>query len=139
MIYQLIYRSQATKEFWPDDLFALVEKSRQNNEPRRITGMLLFHEGNFLQLLEGPEAGVKDCFQMVSGDPRHSNIETLMTRETEARDFPEWTMGFERLDEAWNMPREWATILEDDFSSERLTKHPSAVKASLLSFRHAMH
>lgn len=138
MVHQLIYRSVATKEFWPDDLFALIEKSRTNNESRDITGMLLFHEGQFLQLLEGPKDAVEARFEIVKDDPRHEQVEVLLKQDSHGRDFPEWTMGYERLDEAWHVPREWATILESDFTSDSLTAHPSQVRELLLSFRYTV-
>jgi hypothetical protein len=135
MVFQLIYSSSATQPFWPDDLFALVEKSRSKNSPRGLTGMLLFHEGQFLQLLEGPEPAVRDCFAMIQRDPRHDSTRILMTGVCTERDFPEWTMGFERPDDAWNLPPAWSTILENGFNAEATSENPSAAKDLLLSFQ----
>ncbi len=130
MIFQLVYSSKATQPFWPDDLFLLVEKSRRKNEMRDITGMLLFHEGNFLQLLEGPERAVLSCFKLVQSDPRHTSVQVLLTQTREQRDFPDWTMGFEKVDEAWSLPRAWATILEEGIT----VKTASLAHDFLLSF-----
>lgn len=134
MVFQLIYSSSATQDFWPDDLFALVEKSRSKNSPREITGMLLFHEGKFLQLLEGPEPAVRDCFARIRRDPRHESVTVLMEGMSKERDFPEWTMGFERPDEAWNLPPAWSTILENGLDTA--AGNLSATKELLLSFQH---
>jgi hypothetical protein len=136
MVFQLIYSSSATQDLWPDDLFALVEKSRSKNAPRGLTGMLLFHEGQFLQLLEGPEPAVRDCFAMIQRDPRHESVRILMTGVCAERDFPEWTMGFERPADAWNLPPAWSTILENGFNAEATSENPSAAKELLLSFQH---
>ena len=135
MVFQLIYSSSATQDFWPDDLFALVEKSRSKNSARGITGMLLFHEGKFLQLLEGPEPAVRDCFALIRRDPRHESVTVLMEGVSKERDFPEWTMGFERPDEAWNLPAAWSTILENGLDAT--SKSPSAAKELLVSFQHS--
>ena len=135
MVFQLVYSSSATQEFWPDDIFALVEKSRSKNAPRGLTGMLLFHEGRFLQLLEGPEEAVRECFQMVQRDPRHETVAILHTGFSEARDFPEWTMGFEQPGDAWNLPSEWSSIMENGFKGDAAAEDPSAIKDLLLSFR----
>jgi hypothetical protein len=137
MVFQLIYTSAATQEFWPDDLFALVEKCRSKNAPRGLTGMLLFHQGQFLQLLEGPESAVRDCFNMVQRDPRHASIEILMTGTRADRDFPGWTMGFEQPGDAWHLPPEWSTILENGFEAGHASRNGSATKDMLLSFRHS--
>ena len=133
-MFQLIYRSTARQEFWPNDLFALVEKARVKNAARDLTGMLLFHQNQFLQLLEGPEAAVRDCFAVIQRDTRHGDIQVLFTDQVEERSFPNWTMGFERVSEAWNLPRSWSTILEDEAMVSG--KRKTAAKDLLLSFRH---
>ena len=135
MVFQLVYTSSATQEFWPDDLFALVEKSRSKNAPRGLTGMLLFHEGEFLQLLEGPETAVRECFAMVQRDPRHESVKVLMTGTSEERDFPEWTMGFEQPSDGWHLPPEWSSILENGFDTT--SRNASEAKGLLLSFQHS--
>lgn len=136
MIYQIVYRSVATQDFWPEDLFALVETARRKNALRSVTGMLLFHEGIFLQLLEGPKRETEGVFEFVKRDPRHKEVEVLLAAGAPERQFPEWTMGFERLEEAWSLPRAWSTIFEDGMSFATMAKDPSAAKELLLSFRH---
>ena len=137
MIFQLVYTSSATQEFWPDDLFALVEKSRSKNAARGLTGMLLFHEGRFLQLLEGSEPAVRDCFSMLRRDPRHESVQIAVTGFSEERDFPAWTMGFEQSSDAWHLPPEWSSILENGFNVDTTSRNASAMKDLLLSFRHS--
>ena len=137
MVFQLVYTSSATQEFWPDDLFALVEKSRAKNAACGLTGMLLFHQGQFLQLLEGPEPAVRECFSTIRRDPRHNAITVLMTGTCEERDFPEWTMGFDQPNEAWHLPAEWATVLENGFDADAARPNGSVTKDMLLSFRHS--
>ncbi len=138
MIYQLVYSSSATQEFWPDDLFRLVETSRRKNALRAVTGMLLFRDGQFLQLLEGPEREVMSVFELVKRDPRHTGVKVLLSEAVPERQFPEWTMGFERLDEAWNVPRAWATILENGLNSSSMAENPSRAKDLLLTFRYTL-
>jgi Sensors of blue-light using FAD len=134
MIFQLLYRSRAIRDFWPDDLFELVEKSRRKNAERDLTGMLLFHQGYFLQLLEGPEQAVRGCFARVEADPRHDSVSILLEGTSAERDFPEWTMGFQRPDEGWILPRAWSTILEHGFVSEVAFEQASSAKELLTSF-----
>ena len=126
MIYQLVYSSSATQEFWPDDLFRLVETSRRKNALRAVTGMLLFRDGQFLQLLEGPEREVISVFELVKRDPRHTGVKVLLSEAVADRQFPEWTMGFERLDEAWNVPQAWA--MENGLNSSSMAKTPLGPK-----------
>ena len=101
--------------------------------------MLLFREGQFLQLLEGPEREVKSVFELVKRDPRHRDVTVLLAEAVDERQFPDWTMGFERLDEAWSVPRAWATILEDGFNSPAMAENPSRARDLLLTFQHTLH
>ena len=138
MIYQLIYSSAATQDFWPDDLFTLVETARRKNALRGVTGMLLFHEGQFLQLLEGEKREVESVFHLVERDPRHRAIRVLFAEEAAERQFPDWTMGFEKLEDAWSVPRAWSTILEDGLNSATMAEHPSVARDLLLTFKHTV-
>lgn len=136
MVFQLIYTSSATQDFWPQDLFDLVEKSRSKNAARGLTGMLLFHEGQFLQLLEGPETAVRDCFNMIQRDSRHDSVRIVATQSCGERDFPNWTMGFEQPSDAWNLPPTWSTVLENGFIAASDSGKASVMKELLLSFQH---
>lgn len=134
MVLQLVYTSKAVQEFWPNDLLALVEKARTKNAPRGITGMLLFHDNHFLQLLEGPDQAVRACFDVIKGDPRHTDVRVLLTGAESARAFPDWTMGFERMEDAWSVPRAWTTILEE----QPVPGAGSSAKELLMSFGYGL-
>lgn len=138
MILQLVYTSTATVEFWPDDLLNLVEKARLNNGPAGLTGMLLFHQKHFLQLLEGPEIAVRNLFDRIAQDPRHTNIRVLLSELVPARSFAGWTMGFEQVEDAWNLPPAWTTILEEELPPSIEPQPGSAARDLLLSFAHGL-
>ncbi|MGI8436962.1 MAG: BLUF domain-containing protein [Chthoniobacterales bacterium] len=74
VIFQLVYVSRAADSFSADDLLELLRQSRENNERAGVSGMLLFKERRFLQLLEGDEASVRATFQRIQRDPRHHEI-----------------------------------------------------------------
>jgi hypothetical protein len=93
-MYQLIYASAAVKPFTPDELTTLLEKSREKNSKVGITGLLLYHTGSFLQVLEGPEEAVNACFKGIESDPRHTNVKVLLRDGVETPEFDEWSMGF---------------------------------------------
>ena len=94
MLYQLVYISAATQEFTQEDLKELLARSRRNNARVGVTGMLLFHEGSFIQVLEGECQVVEELFARIGRDPRHGGSRVLSRREIEAREFGEWSMGF---------------------------------------------
>ena len=68
---QMIYTSAATKPISPKELQELLVISRRNNIRDGITGMLLFEDGTFLQVLEGEEEVCRPNLPQESpGDPR---------------------------------------------------------------------
>ena len=62
--------------------------------------MLLYKDGNFMQVLEGPAAAVRDLHERINRDPRHTGLITLMERPVTQRQFADWSMGFRNLDDA---------------------------------------
>ena len=94
---QLAYVSSTSGLLKADDIVNILIASREKNENRAITGMLLYKDGNVLQILEGDESQVIQLFEIIKKDERHRGIIKLYQKSIEARDFPEWTMGFHHL------------------------------------------
>lgn len=89
-----IYASAASPAFAESDLQSIVAKSREHNAALGVTGMLLYSEGSFFQVLEGEADVVDGLYTRIAGDARHERV-TLIIREPVARRaFGEWTMGF---------------------------------------------
>ena len=97
MLLSLTYFSSATVEFDGDALQTLLEHSRARNTAAGISGMLIFHEGNYAQVLEGDEAVVRETFGRISADTRHRNIVLELEETVAERTFPDWSMGFRDL------------------------------------------
>lgn len=89
----LTYMSTASVPFEPSEMTALLRQSRENNERRGLTGMLLFKEGRFMQVLEGPDEVVRERYDVIAADPRHTEVRTLLDESIEERRFPQWSMG----------------------------------------------
>jgi len=93
-LIQLIYASAAAKPFTPAELRELLRQARLKNERLDITGMLLYHQGSFLQVLEGPVSAVNPLLDTIALDRSHNKLMLLLRREIEARNFADWKMGF---------------------------------------------
>lgn len=96
-MYQLIYVSSARELLSKEELLSILKKSRESNLRLGITGLLLYKEGNIMQLLEGDKALVDRVFARVSEDDRHFNVITLFRGEVPQREFPDWSMGYHDL------------------------------------------
>jgi hypothetical protein len=58
VVYQLIYTSSTLPEVDDAVLREIAQVSSYNNQERDITGLLLYHEGSIMQVLEGDELNV---------------------------------------------------------------------------------
>lgn len=96
---RIIYCSQATSDVSPDELVALLELARRKNEQAGLTGMLLYSSQSFLQVLEGEADALEAAYSRIHADDRHTNLRLLMDAEVPAPLFPDWTMGFEHVDD----------------------------------------
>ena len=90
----LIYISSAVKLMAEADLVAILNTSRDNNQSKNITGMLIYSDGTYIQVLEGEEQDVEEVYQKIIKDPRHKSIIKLADGQLTKRNFPDWTMGF---------------------------------------------
>lgn len=93
-LQQLIYLSSPSRPIREPDLVDILNASRANNPPLGITGMLIFGDNTFVQVLEGPPEAVSELYEKISRDPRHNNCRKFITRATPHRCFPSWSMGF---------------------------------------------
>lgn len=96
---RIIYCSQSTADVSPEELVALLELSRRNNERAGLSGMLLYCSQSFLQVLEGDEEALRTTYARILTDDRHTNLRMLMNADVAAPLFPDWTMGFEHVDD----------------------------------------
>ncbi|GHE59403.1 MULTISPECIES: BLUF domain-containing protein [Roseivirga] len=99
MLYELIYRSTASSGLSEKDFNDILSTARSFNEANHITGCLLFHGGQFLQILEGEFQVLLDLFDRIKHDPRHYDVLLLHMKESEYRIYPNWTMAFKTLDD----------------------------------------
>ena len=58
MVYRMVYVSAATAPLDADALLALLTRARDKNQRLGITGLLLYRDGDFIQLLEGEREAV---------------------------------------------------------------------------------
>jgi Sensors of blue-light using FAD len=92
---QIVYTSAANQEFSSAELERLLAGARRRNRTVGVTGMLVFHDGIFLQALEGETRAVNEIFVSILADARHHDV-TVLHRGPgrEQRVFGDWPMGF---------------------------------------------
>jgi len=97
-LFSLVYVSLAVRDMTEDDLREILQVSRINNEQYDITGMLLYRDRYFIQVLEGDEDAVRATYSKIEHDPRHKNLIIAYQENILEREFDRWAMGFNHLD-----------------------------------------
>nr|WP_294944723.1 BLUF domain-containing protein [uncultured Mucilaginibacter sp.] len=90
----LVYLSTSTTLLSDDELLDILKASRRNNKAHNVSGVLLYCEGTFIQVLEGADFDVDAIFAKLEKDTRHKNIIVMMNEPLKQRNFAGWAMGF---------------------------------------------
>ncbi|MDG4650644.1 BLUF domain-containing protein [Roseibacterium sp. SDUM158017] len=94
MVYQLAYCSVCLFKMAPEFLDDILNTSARNNLRDHISGILMYHDQLFFQVLEGEKEKVDGLFRRIQADSRHTSIALMWTGEVNERCFSEWAMGF---------------------------------------------
>jgi hypothetical protein len=138
-LVSLVYVSSGVREFEDSEITALLTQSHRNNETCGVTGMLLYRDGNFLQVLEGPEVAVQATLQRIKSDNRHGGIMVLKNEHIQSRHFPEWTMTFRKLgSEDLRDMEGYSPFMEQSFNSDAFKAEPDFCYRMLLQFKKKM-
>ncbi len=135
-MYFSIYVSTTTRWWSQQALQALLAASRAHNQEAGITGMLLYKEGNFMQVLEGPAAGVQALLARIASDTRHQGLVTLDAGPLAARQFEGWSMGFADLGlDDTPLPPGYSRFLDIPLNDPQFLDQPGHCHQMLQLFR----
>lgn len=135
-IHRLVYLSAATELLSKPDLLNLLNKARQKNLSLGVTGLLLYKDGDFIQLLEGERDAVKALYQTILQDRRHRGATLILEEEAETRLFADWSMGFRDLsDPAVQATPGFSQFMNTRRVSERIEHDPSGCLTLLSLFK----
>lgn len=95
---QLAYVSTAVQLMSDGELVDILKIARRRNADNNVTGVLLYSDGTFIQVLEGEPDRIDDIFDSIANDKRHKNIIKLIDGKLDAKHFPDWNMGFSAID-----------------------------------------
>ncbi|MFX0547597.1 BLUF domain-containing protein [Roseovarius sp. S1116L3] len=98
--YQLAYVSCSRSPLDEATLSDILESSQRNNARDQITGVLMYHDQLFFQILEGEQTAVEDCYhKRIFRDHRHSGLSISWCNAVDSRTFSDWLMGYAGPDE----------------------------------------
>jgi hypothetical protein len=116
-LFSLVYVSASSHLLDDSEIEEILKQANDHNHELGVTGMLLYYERAFMQALEGTEETVRGLFARISQDPRHRSITPLLEEYIPERNFPDWSMGYYRLnrDEASRLPGYMSFAGMDEF------------------------
>lgn len=91
------YISLASSEPTEKELEDMLNEARVQNKENQITGSLLYRDGTYIQVFEGPAEKTESLYNKILSDSRHHKVVTLFRRPTQKRYFKDWTMAFRPL------------------------------------------
>lgn len=91
---ELVYCSQTMLKLSSEDIADILETARKFNSNNNITGCLLYHNQEFIQILEGEKEVVEELYANIAKDERHFNVFLISKGEKQDRIFPKWSMAF---------------------------------------------
>ncbi len=138
-MFSLVYVSSAVTPFSSTELTDLLTVSHENNLPAGITGMLLYKDGNVMQVLEGDEAAVLKLYAKIGRDPRHRGLLTILQGPLENRQFPDWSMGFRDLRASGvETTPGYSEFLNTPLTGQEFSSDPTRCQRLLMTFKKGM-
>lgn len=135
-MFALAYVSSAVHPFSTIELQDLLQISRADNSKLGVTGMLLYKDGNFMQVLEGDQKIVSELSAKIQKDRRHKGVIVIYQGRVDQRQFPDWSMGFHDLNspEFQNTPG-YNDFLNTPLTGSEFSANPSRARKLLLIFK----
>lgn len=98
MRYAISYVSSVNPNLKEEDIQKVLKYTRNWNNDHDITGILLFSDGNFFQVLEGEKDILKSLLERIIKDERHYNVMVIFEKEVSETNFDDYQSDFISLD-----------------------------------------
>ncbi|MCM4160938.1 BLUF domain-containing protein [Antarcticibacterium flavum] len=98
MKYAISYVSTASSNLGEEEIQKILDYSRNWNMDHHITGILLYSEGNFFQVLEGEKQLVEELFKRIKNDARHYDIIKIFSKDIVEERFTGYKADFISVD-----------------------------------------
>jgi Sensors of blue-light using FAD len=93
----IAYVSSAVFSFNETALLDLVDQCQRNNARLGITGILVYSDGNFMQVIEGADLPTYALYDRIQRDVRHRGVTTVHQQLIQVHEFRGWSMAYNIL------------------------------------------
>lgn len=99
-MFQLAYISFKSPEYDIDGengIDSILEVANKFNKENKISGLLIYRRGVFIQLIEGEKEIVLNLYGRIASDLRHESQRILLKQEVDERLFSDWSMQYREI------------------------------------------
>lgn len=96
-LHQLVYTSKAKPQISFKEITEINTQAKLNNKGKNLTGVLLYQDGCFIQLLEGDKTQIHETYKKISKDRRHNSVKIIVDQPVAKRHFPNWDMTLKSI------------------------------------------
>lgn len=89
-MYRVTYTSHASRLFNRTSLATITAVSGRNNLKAEMSGLLVYHDRRFFQVLEGEEETLSRLMTRIAADPRHQGLAIVEHGAVQQRAFTTW-------------------------------------------------
>jgi len=100
MLSQLVYVSSRAAICNDDEIENILASCKKNNPELGITGILLYSDTKFIQMVEGEYKTIFTLYDKLKKDSRHYDFYMISCAPIKERAFPSWHMGSKKFSES---------------------------------------
>ena len=131
MVYSIIYKSKAQTDFNVFDIHKMLQKAKYFNKVKKITGLIIYHKSQFIQLIEGDKDAINSLYSSIQADKRHYDVETLLSKSSNQSLWNEWSMAFYDFSDPVDQNNYLRLLLESSFENANKKEKNSPVLSTL--------
>ncbi len=100
MLSQIVYVSTRNKNCTDVEIQNILASCQKNNPLLDITGILLYSDTKFIQMVEGEYQVISGLYDKIKLDHRHDQVRMIATSPIKQKSFPSWHMGSKKISES---------------------------------------
>ena len=131
MVYSIIYKSKADPTFNIFEIQKMLQRAKYFNKMNEITGIILYHKSQFIQLIEGEKDAIESLYASIRADERHHEVETILSKASNQSLWMDWSMAFYDFSDPSDQTNYLRLLLESSFENANKKEQNSEVLSSL--------
>lgn len=115
MLTYILYQSDRKPICTEAEIQKILASCKKNNSHKDITGMLIYTNNKFMQMLEGDYNAITELYNKIKQDQRHHHVVSISLGMLKKRNFPGWAMALKEVD------KKHLTIISEMAQEEKAT------------------